>query len=74
MKGAVSTTPCESLLYANGVPQSTSSRPGFWTHTVPVLEPYCYASPERLTADLSAQVIRPAEAKARELRALSPPT
>jgi hypothetical protein len=39
-----------------------------------VLEPYCYASPERLIADLSEQVIVPAEAKARELRGVSPPT
>jgi hypothetical protein len=39
-----------------------------------VLEPYCYASPERLMDGLSEQVIVPAEAKARELRGLSPPT
>jgi hypothetical protein len=39
-----------------------------------VLEPYCYASGERLIADLSERVIIPAEAKARELRAVSPPT
>jgi hypothetical protein len=38
-----------------------------------VLEPYSYASPERLIANLSA-VIAPAEAKARELRGLLPPT
>jgi len=38
-----------------------------------VLEPYSYASPEQLIADLSAQVIVPAEAKARELRGASPP-
>jgi uncharacterized protein YjbI with pentapeptide repeats len=39
-----------------------------------VLEPYCYASPERLLADLSERVIVPAEAKALELRGVSPPT
>ena len=39
-----------------------------------VLEPYRYASPERLHADLSDRVIVPAEAKARELRGVSPPT
>ena len=39
-----------------------------------VLEPYRYASPERLIADLSERVIVPAEAKARELRGVSPPT
>lgn len=39
-----------------------------------VLQPYCYASPERLLADLSEQVIAPAEAKACELRGVSPPT
>jgi hypothetical protein len=39
-----------------------------------VLEPYRYASPERLIADLSEQVIVPAKAKARELRGVSPPT
>jgi hypothetical protein len=39
-----------------------------------VLEPYCYASRERLIADLSEEVIVPAEAKARELRGVSPPT
>jgi uncharacterized protein YjbI with pentapeptide repeats len=39
-----------------------------------VLEPYCYASPERLIADLSEQVIVPAEARARELRGALPPT
>jgi hypothetical protein len=39
-----------------------------------VLEPHCYASPERLIADLSERVIVPAEAKARELRGISPPT
>ena len=39
-----------------------------------VLEPYSYASPERLIADLSEGVIVPAEAKARELRGVSPPT
>jgi hypothetical protein len=39
-----------------------------------VLEPYCYASPERLIADLSERVIVPAEAKARELLGVSPPT
>jgi hypothetical protein len=33
-----------------------------------VLEPYRYASPERLMADLGERVIAPAEAKARELR------
>jgi hypothetical protein len=38
-----------------------------------VLEPYCYVSPDRLIADLS-KVIVPAEAKARELRGVSPPT
>jgi uncharacterized protein YjbI with pentapeptide repeats len=39
-----------------------------------VLEPYCYASAERLIADLSGRMIVPAEAKARELRGVSPPT
>ena len=39
-----------------------------------VLEPYRYASPERLIADLSERVIIPAEAKARELRGVAPPT
>ena len=39
-----------------------------------VLEPYRYASPERLIADLSERVIVPAEAKAHELRGVSPPT
>ncbi len=39
-----------------------------------VLEPYCYASRERLIANLGEQVIRPAEAKARELRGVLPPT
>jgi hypothetical protein len=38
-----------------------------------VLEPYRYASPEQLIADLSEQVIVPGEAKARELRGVSPP-
>jgi hypothetical protein len=38
-----------------------------------VLEPYRYASPERLIADLGERVIDPAEAKARELRALPSP-
>lgn len=38
-----------------------------------VLETYSYASPERLIADLS-KVIGPAEAKAKELRGVSPPT
>ena len=33
-----------------------------------VLEPYLYASPERLITELSEGVIRPAEAKAQELR------
>jgi hypothetical protein len=33
-----------------------------------VLEPYLYASPERLIADLGEKVIGPAETKARELR------
>jgi hypothetical protein len=37
------------------------------------MEPYCYASPERLIADLSERVIVPAEANARELRGASPP-
>jgi hypothetical protein len=37
-----------------------------------VLEPYCYASPEPLITDLSALIV-PAEAKALELRGLSPP-
>jgi hypothetical protein len=39
-----------------------------------VLEPYSYASPEQLIANLSERVITPAEAKARELRGVSPPT
>jgi uncharacterized protein YjbI with pentapeptide repeats len=39
-----------------------------------VLEPYRYASPEQLIANLSQYVIAPAEAKARELRGVSPPT
>jgi hypothetical protein len=39
-----------------------------------VLEPYSYASPEQLMADLSERVIVPAEAKALELRGVSPPT
>jgi hypothetical protein len=39
-----------------------------------VLEPYRYASLERLIADLGKRVIGPAEAKVRELRAVSPPT
>jgi hypothetical protein len=39
-----------------------------------VLEPYRYASPERLITDLRERVILPAEAKARELRGVSPPT
>jgi hypothetical protein len=39
-----------------------------------VLEPYCYASQEQLVADLSEQVIVPAEAKALELRGVSPPS
>jgi hypothetical protein len=39
-----------------------------------VLEPYRYASPEQLMADLSERVIAPAEAKALELRGVSPPT
>jgi hypothetical protein len=39
-----------------------------------VLEPYSYASPERLIADLSERVIAPAEAKAQELRGVPPPT
>jgi hypothetical protein len=39
-----------------------------------VLEPYRYASPERLIADLTKGVIVPAEAKALELRGVSPPT
>jgi hypothetical protein len=38
-----------------------------------VLEPFCYASRERLIADLS-EVIVPAEAKAQELQGVSPPT
>ena len=33
-----------------------------------VLEPYRYASPERLMADLGERVIGPAESKAREVR------
>jgi hypothetical protein len=37
-----------------------------------VLEPYRYASPERLMADLTERVIVPA--KALELRRVSPPT
>jgi Pentapeptide repeats (8 copies) len=39
-----------------------------------VLEPYRYASPERLITDLRERVILPAEAKAIELRGVSPPT
>jgi hypothetical protein len=39
-----------------------------------VLEPYCYASPEQLIADLREGVIVPAEAKALELRGVSPTT
>jgi uncharacterized protein YjbI with pentapeptide repeats len=39
-----------------------------------VLEPYNYASPERLIADLSARVIVPAEIKALELRRVSAST
>jgi hypothetical protein len=39
-----------------------------------VLEPYRYASRERLLADLGERVIAPAEAKALELRGVSPPT
>jgi hypothetical protein len=39
-----------------------------------VLEPYTYASSERLITDLTDHVINPAEAKARELRGVSPPT
>jgi hypothetical protein len=39
-----------------------------------VLEPYSYASRERLIADLSELVIGPAEAKARELRVVAPST
>jgi hypothetical protein len=39
-----------------------------------VLEPHCYASPEGLMTDLSERVIVPAEAKARELRGVSPTT
>jgi hypothetical protein len=39
-----------------------------------LLEPYRYASPERLIADLSERVIVPAEAKVRELRGVPPPT
>ena len=39
-----------------------------------VLEPHCYASRELLIADLSELVIIPAEAKARELRGVVPPT
>jgi uncharacterized protein YjbI with pentapeptide repeats len=39
-----------------------------------VLEPYRYASPEQLIANLSQYVIAPADAKARELRGVSPPT
>jgi hypothetical protein len=38
-----------------------------------VLEPYRYASPERLIADLGERVIGPAEGKAQALRAVSPP-
>jgi hypothetical protein len=37
-----------------------------------VLKPYCYASPERLIADLSEVIVR-AEAKALELRGVCPP-
>jgi hypothetical protein len=39
-----------------------------------MLEPYRYASLEQLMADLSERVIVPAEAKALELRGVSPPT
>lgn len=39
-----------------------------------VLKPYRYAFPERLIEDLSERVIVPAQAKARKLRKLSPPT
>ena len=39
-----------------------------------VLQPYSYPCPERLIMDLSERVIAPAEAKARELRGVSPPT
>jgi hypothetical protein len=39
-----------------------------------VLEAYCYASRERLIADLTERVIVPAEAKAGELRGVPPPT
>jgi uncharacterized protein YjbI with pentapeptide repeats len=39
-----------------------------------VLEPYTYASPKQLMADLSKRVIVPAEAKALELRGVAPPT
>jgi hypothetical protein len=42
-----------------------------WRHHC-VLEPYCYAFRERLITNLS-EVIVPAEAKARELRAVPPP-
>jgi hypothetical protein len=38
-----------------------------------VLDPYRYASPDRLIADLREHVIVPAEAKARELRGVCPP-
>jgi hypothetical protein len=39
-----------------------------------VLKPYSYASPEQLKADLIERVILPPEAKALELRGVSPPT
>jgi len=39
-----------------------------------VLEPYSYASSAQLMADLGERVIVPAEAKALELRGVSPPT
>jgi hypothetical protein len=39
-----------------------------------VLEPYRYTSPKLLIANLSEQVIVPAEAKARQLRGFLPPT
>jgi hypothetical protein len=38
-----------------------------------VLEPYRYAAPDRLIADLGEHVIVPAEAKARELQGVCPP-
>jgi uncharacterized protein YjbI with pentapeptide repeats len=39
-----------------------------------VLEPYCYDSPEEMADDLHEQVIVPAEATARKLRRVLPPT